>query len=45
MHKKSRNYTPEEMVFILKRHLVDHVTVSDLCDESAQSSECATLFV
>lgn len=33
MRKKRHNYTPEEKVFILKRHLVDHVAVSDLCDE------------
>jgi transposase-like protein len=33
MRKKRHNYTPEEKVVILKRHLVDHVAVSDLCDE------------
>lgn len=33
MKKKRRNYTPEEKVFILKRHLVERVAVSDLCDE------------
>jgi len=33
MRKKRHNYTPEEKVAILKRHLVDHVAVSDLCDE------------
>ncbi|NVN93622.1 MAG: hypothetical protein HXX11_23930 [Desulfuromonadales bacterium] len=33
MRKKRHNYTPEEKVIILKRHLVDHVAVSDLCDE------------
>lgn len=33
MKKKRRKYTPEEKVFILKRHLVDKVPVSDLCDE------------
>lgn len=33
MKKKRRNYTPEEKVFILKRHLVEGVAVSDLCDE------------
>jgi transposase-like protein len=33
MRKKRHNYTPEEMVAILRRHLVDHVLVSDLCDE------------
>jgi len=33
MRKKRRNYTPQEKVAILKRHLVDHVPVSNLCDE------------
>jgi transposase-like protein len=33
MRKKRHNYTPEEKVFILKRHLVERVPVSDLCDE------------
>ena len=33
MRKTRHNYTPQEKVFILKRHLVDHVAVSDLCDE------------
>ena len=33
MRKNRHNYTPEEKVFIIKRHLVDHVAVSDLCDE------------
>jgi transposase len=31
--KKRHNYTPEEEIAILKRHLVDHVPFSDLCDE------------
>ena len=33
MRKKRRNYTAQEKVAILKRHLIDHVPVSDLCDE------------
>jgi transposase-like protein len=33
MRKKRHNYTPEEKVAILKRHLVEKVPVSDLCDE------------
>lgn len=33
MRKKRHNYTPEEKVKILRRHLVDRVAVSDLCDE------------
>ncbi len=33
MRKTRKNYTPEEKVAILKRHLVEKVPVSDLCDE------------
>jgi transposase-like protein len=33
MRKKRYNYTPEEKVIILKRHLVERIPVSDLCDE------------
>jgi transposase-like protein len=33
MRKKRHNYTPEEKVAILKRHLVERVPVSDLCDQ------------
>lgn len=32
--KKSRKiYTPEEKVAILRRHLIDRIPISDLCDE------------
>lgn len=33
MRKARKNYMPSEKVAILKRHLVDKVPVSDLCDE------------
>ena len=33
MRRKRYNYTPEEKVLIFKRHLVEHIAVSDLCDE------------
>ena len=33
MSRERKNYTPEEKVSTLKRHLVDKVPVSDLCDE------------
>ena len=33
MKRKRKKYKPEEKVAILKRHLVDKVAVSDLCDE------------
>jgi transposase len=33
MGHKRKNYSGEEKVKILRRHLIDHVAVSDLCDE------------
>ena len=33
MRKSRKNYTPVEKVAILRRHLIDRVAVSDLCDE------------
>jgi transposase-like protein len=33
MLKKRNNYSPQEKVAILKRHLLEKVPVSDLCDE------------
>ena len=33
MRKKRHNYTPEEKVAILKRHLVERMPVSDVCDK------------
>ncbi len=33
MTRKRRKFSAEDKVRILKRHLVDRVTVSDLCDE------------
>ena len=33
MRKPRKNYTPSEKVAILRRHLIDRVPVSDLCDE------------
>ncbi len=33
MSRERKNYTPEEKVAILKRHLVEKVPISDLCDE------------
>ena len=41
MRKPRKNYTPVEKVAILRRHLIDHVPVSDLCDEHQLS---VTLF-
>lgn len=38
MKRKRRSFTPEEKVIILKRHLVDKVPVSNLCDELGGSS-------
>jgi transposase-like protein len=33
MTKKKKRYSAEQKVIILKRHLVDRIAVSDLCDE------------
>ncbi len=33
MKRKSKRYSGNEKVVILKRHFVDKVSVSDLCDE------------
>ena len=33
MRKPRKNYTPVENVAILRRHLIDHVPVTDLCYE------------
>lgn len=33
MKKKRINYTPQEKVAILKKHLVENIPVSDLCDQ------------
>jgi transposase len=33
MRKERKHYTAEEKVTILRRHLLEHVPVSDLCEE------------
>jgi transposase len=33
MSTKRKHYSPQEKVAVLKRHLVEKVPVSDLCDE------------
>ena len=33
MKKERKHFTPEEKVAILRRHLVDKVPVSELCEE------------
>ena len=33
MNKERKHFTPEEKVAILRRHLVDKVPVSELCEE------------
>jgi hypothetical protein len=37
MRKTLKNDTPVEKVAILRRHLIDHVPVSDLCDQNELS--------
>jgi transposase len=34
MKKRRKHYTPEEKVAILRRHLLEGVPISDLCDGS-----------
>ena len=33
MRRPRKSYTPTEKVAILRRHLIDQVPISDLCDE------------
>ena len=33
MRKKRKNFTPTEKISIVKKHLLENVPVSDLCDE------------
>ena len=33
MRKPRKSYTPSEKVTILRRHLIDHVPISDICDK------------
>ena len=33
LRKNRKNYSAEEKVAILRRHLIDQVPISDLCDE------------
>jgi transposase-like protein len=33
MRKPRKNYTPAEKVAILRRHLIEKVPISDLCDQ------------
>jgi transposase-like protein len=33
MKKQGKHYTPEEKAAILRRHLVERMPISDLCDE------------
>jgi transposase-like protein len=35
MRKERKHYTPEEKVAIMRRHLLDKVPISDLCEELA----------
>jgi transposase-like protein len=38
MKKQRKHYTPEEKVAILRRHLVEGVPISDLCEERDSSA-------
>jgi transposase-like protein len=37
MVKRRKKYTPDEKVAILKRHLIDKVPISDLCEQNGLS--------
>jgi transposase len=40
MRKERKHFTPEEKVAILRRHLVDKVPVSKLCEELGLRPRC-----
>jgi hypothetical protein len=37
MRKTRKNYSADEKVAILRRHLIDRISVADFCDERAVS--------
>ena len=37
MTKRRKNYYPEDKVTILKRHFIDKIPISDLCDQHGLS--------
>ena len=43
MRKERKHYTAEEKVGILRRHLLDKVPVSDLCEELGLQPTCSTV--
>ena len=42
MRKERKHYSAEEKAAILRRHLLDEVPVSDLCEETACGRLCST---
>jgi hypothetical protein len=42
MRKERKHFNAEEKVAILRRHLLDKVPVSDLCEELACGQRCST---
>jgi hypothetical protein len=44
MSNERKQHTPEEKVTILRRHLVDRVPVSTLCDEQDHEARLAKKF-
>ena len=42
MRKERKHFTPEEKVAILRRHLVEKVPVSELCEELGLGQQCST---
>jgi transposase-like protein len=43
MKKQRKHYTPEEKAAILRRHLVEGMPISGLCDELGSSRRCSTV--
>jgi transposase len=41
MRKERKHFTPEEKIAILKRHLVDKVPVSELCEPPGSNDRSA----
>src|ERR1700676_1368314 len=43
MKKQRKHYTPEEKVAILRRHLLEQVPISELCDKQDSSPRPSTV--
>jgi hypothetical protein len=43
MRRERKHYTPEEKVPVLRRHLIDKIPVSTLCEELQQVAQTSIL--